>query len=57
MATKTTTPPPISESSPKPVLEAEIHKVNDVAKSTPPSPAKDEAHRRINQLLDWLVGR
>lgn len=57
MATKTQAPAPISESSPKPVLEAELRKVNDVAKRIPACPAWDVAHERINQLLDWLVGR
>jgi len=56
--TATTQPGPTTQDSPRHVIEAELKACNEVAKVLPEaSPSKAIAHQRINQLLDWLVGR
>ena len=53
----TTTSALVTQDSPRPVIEAEIRRVNEIAKQLPHGPAKAGAHAMLNQLLDWLVGR
>lgn len=49
--------PQITQDSPRQDILDELADVNTIAQGLHPSPVYDVAHERINQLLDWLVGR
>lgn len=47
----------VGPDSPRKAILTELALANTAAKALKPSPAWALAHERINQLLDWLVGR
>lgn len=57
MATKII-PTELTEHSKRHEIVEELERINWAAKNLPTGcPAYDLAHRRINELLDWLIGR